>query len=273
MIFLGMSAGSTVILNRDMLEWDTVYQAAMERDLRIVTYGTTAESDFQLVAHDASRQSATVRVRGRDITYPIHAAGLHMALNSVAVLAAVSALDYPLEPALERIARFAALSGRGEELELTLDGRHLTVVDHAYNANPGSMQAALEHLRDMKHARRRVAVLGEMAELGPEAPKLHADLAAVVESCAIDRVYVMGDLYTGFWERLPAARRARFSSSLDELKSALHEDLVDEDVVLLKGSNSTGIHEIVAWMKACAQKRAVSDAFQAPGNSSCQVTE
>jgi UDP-N-acetylmuramoyl-tripeptide--D-alanyl-D-alanine ligase len=266
MIFRGMSTGSTVILNRDMLEWDTVYRAAMERDLKIVTYGTTAESEFQLVDHDASRQSATVRIRGRDITYPIGAAGSHMALNSVAVLTAVLALNYPLEPALERIARFAALSGRGEELELTLDGRHLTVVDHAYNANPGSMQAALEHLRDMKHARRRVAVLGEMAELGPDAPTLHADLAAVVERCAIDRVYVMGKLYTDFWQRLPPARRGRHTNSLDELKSALNEELADEDVVLLKGSNSTGIHHVVAWMKACAQKQAVSTASKPAGD-------
>ncbi|MGF6968876.1 UDP-N-acetylmuramoyl-tripeptide--D-alanyl-D-alanine ligase [Paraburkholderia sp. WC7.3g] len=271
MIFRGMSAGSTVILNRDMLEWDTVYQAAMERDLKIVTYGTTAESDFQLVDHDAARQSATVRIKGRNITYPIGAAGLHMALNSVAVLAAVLALNYSLEPAIERIARFAALSGRGEELELTLDGRHLTVVDHAYNANPGSMQAALEHLRDMKPARRRVAVLGEMAELGPEAPMLHADLAAVVERCAIDRVYVMGDLYIDFWERLPAACRGRHTNSLDELKSALHEELVDEDLVLLKGSNSTGIHHIVAWMKACAQKQAVLTASKPTGNTPSQA--
>ncbi|MCC8405629.1 UDP-N-acetylmuramoyl-tripeptide--D-alanyl-D-alanine ligase [Paraburkholderia sp. MMS20-SJTN17] len=257
MIFLGMSAGSTVILNRDMLEWDTVFHAAMERDLKIVTYGTTAECDLQLVRHDAAQQSATVRIRGRDVTYAIGAAGLHMALNSVAVLAAVLALNYPLEPALDRIANFAALSGRGEELELTLDGRHLTVVDHAYNANPGSMRAALEHLRDMKSAGRRVAVLGEMAELGPEAPLRHTELAAVIERCAIDRVYVMGKLYTDFWERLPNACRGRHTHSLDELKSALHEELADEDVVLLKGSNSTGIHHIVTWMKASAQKQAV----------------
>ncbi|ADG16478.1 Mur ligase middle domain protein [Paraburkholderia atlantica] len=271
MIFRGMSAGSIVILNRDMLEWETVYQAAMEQDLNIVTYGTTAQSDFQLVDHDALRQSATVRIRGRDITYPIGAAGLHMALNSVAVLAAVLALNYPLEPALERIARFTALSGRGQELELTLDGRHMTIIDHAYNANPGSMQAALEHLRDMKHARRRVAVLGEMAELGPEAPMLHADLAAVVERCGIDRVYVMGELYTGFWEQLPAARRGRHTNSLDELKSALSEELADEDVVLLKGSNSTGIHHIVAWMKVCAQAQAVPTASKPTGNTPHQA--
>ena len=237
-----------------MLEWDTVYQAAIERDLKIFTYGTTAESEFQLVDHDASGQRVDARIRGRDITYSIGAAGLHMALNSLAVLAAVSALNYPFEPALERIARFAALSGRGEEFELTFDGRDVTIVDHAYNANPGSMQAALEHLRDMKNAARRVAVLGEMAELGPQASLLHTNLAAVVERCGVDRVYVMGKLYTDFWERLPAARRGRYTDSLDELKLALQEELVDKDVVLLKGSNSTRLHEVVAWLRAGAQK-------------------
>ena len=128
----------------------------------------------------------------------------------------------------------------------------MTVVDHAYNANPGSMQAALEHLRDIKDAPRRIAVLGEMAELGPQASLFHAELAAVVERCAVDRVYVMGKLYADFWELLPVARRGRYTNSLDELKGALDDELVDRDVVLLKGSNSTGIHHIVAWMKACA---------------------
>ncbi|SIO72573.1 UDP-N-acetylmuramoyl-tripeptide--D-alanyl-D-alanine ligase [Burkholderia sp. GAS332] len=254
MIFLGMSPGSVAVLNRDMLEWDTVYKAAMERDLRVFHYGTTADSDFQLVDYDPSEQQVVVRIRGRDITYQIGTTGLHMALNSLAVLAAVSALNYPLEPALERIARFAALSGRGEEFELTFDGRRLTVVDHAYNANPGSMQAALEHLRDMRDVRRRVAVLGEMAELGPQAPQLHASLAPLVNRCEIDRVYVMGELYAGFWEQLPALRRGRYTKSLAELKLALQEELVDRDVVLLKGSNSTGIHQIVAWMKERAGK-------------------
>jgi UDP-N-acetylmuramoyl-tripeptide--D-alanyl-D-alanine ligase len=249
MIFMGMSPGSVAVLNRDMLEWDTVYKAAMERDLRVFHYGTTAGSDFQLVDYEASGQRVVARIRGREITYLIGTTGLHMALNSLAVLAAVSALNYPLEPALERIARFAALSGRGDEFELTVDGRRLTVVDHAYNANPGSMQAALEHLRDMTDAHRRVAVLGEMAELGPQAPQLHASLAPLVERCAIDRVYVTGELYASFWERLPASRRGRYTNSLEELKLALQEELVDRDVVLLKGSNSTGIHKIVAWMK------------------------
>lgn len=252
MIFEGMSAGSVAVLNRDMLEWETVRQEAVGRDLRIFAYGTSAGCEFQLVDHDASGQRVVARIRGRDITYPIGTAGLHMALNSLAVLAAISALNYPLEPALERIANFAALPGRGEEIELTLRGRHLTVVDHAYNANPGSMQAALEHLRDIKDAPRRVAVLGEMAELGPQAPLFHAELAAVVERCAVDRVYVMGKLYADFWELLPVARRGRYTNSLDELKGALDDELVDRDVVLLKGSNSTGIHHIVAWMKACA---------------------
>ncbi|WP_246666214.1 Mur ligase family protein [Aquamicrobium sp. LC103] len=249
MIFLGMSPGSVAVLNRDMLEWGIVRGAAEARGLRIVHYGTAPQSDFQLLGYDAVEQRVIARALGREIIYRLGAAGSHMALNSLAVLAAVAALGYPLEPALKRIEDFAAISGRGQEFDLMMDGLRLTVIDHAYNANPGSMRAAIEHLGDKGDTRRRVAVLGEMAELGPGAQSLHTELAPLVESQAIDRVYVMGELYAGFWERLPPARRGRHASSLNELKSALREELADDDVVLLKGSNSTGIHRVVAWMK------------------------
>lgn len=255
MIFTGMAPGSVAVLYRDMLEWETAHNAAVNQGLTVLHFGATAQSDFQLLEYVAAGRRVRARIKGRELSYPIGSGGVHMALNSLAILAAVSALGYALEPALERLGNFTALAGRGEEFALTLDGRRLTVVDHAYNANPGSMRAALEHLRDMKDARRRVAVLGEMKELGPQEQLLHTRLAALVEGCAIDRVYVMGSLYADFWEGLPASRRGRFTKSLDELKRALHEDLVDQDVVLLKGSNSTGIHQVVAWMKETAEKQ------------------
>lgn len=249
MIFLGMSPGSVAVLNRDMQEWDTVRKAAEARELRVIHYGSTPHCEFQLVDYMAAEQRVVARANGQELSYRLSAPGRHMALNSLAVLAAVSVLGYPLEPALQRLENFAAMSGRGEEFDLTLDGFRLTIIDHSYNANPGSMRAALEHLGDKGNSRRRVAVLGEMAELGPQAQAFHTELAPLVESRGIDCVYVMGELYAGFWKELPPSRRGRYTKSLAELKSVLREELSADDLVLLKGSNSTGIHRIVAWMK------------------------
>ncbi|MFC5610349.1 UDP-N-acetylmuramoyl-tripeptide--D-alanyl-D-alanine ligase [Variovorax soli] len=249
LIFQGMTPGSVAILNRDMLEWETVHSAAIERGLKVVHYGTTPESDLQLIEYVAADGEVRARIHGKEISYKLAATGMHAALNSLAVLAAVAALGYTLEPAIEKLSHFAALPGRGEALELTFNGRRITVCDHAYNANPGSMKAALEHLRDIRTDSRRIAVLGEMRELGPNAEEFHTQLERVVADCGIDAIYAVGSLYTEFWQRLPAERRGHHASSLEELKIALQRGLADGDVVLFKGSNSTGIHRIVAWIK------------------------
>jgi UDP-N-acetylmuramyl pentapeptide synthase len=187
-IFLGMSQGGVAVLNRDMLEWETVYKAARARALEIVHYGTTRECEFRLVHYSPAEQRVTAQFMNREVHYRIGAAGPHMAMNSLAVVAAVSALGYQVEPAIAQLENFAAVPGRGEEFEVMLDERRLILIDDAYNANPGSMRAALIGLGEKTNAHRRIAVLGEMAELGPQAEKYHADLADLIELHGIDRV-------------------------------------------------------------------------------------
>src|SRR5690606_38059731 len=114
----------------------------------------------------------------------------------------------------------------------------------AYNANPGSMRAALSLLGGMKNASRRVAVLGEMAELGPEAQSYHTGLVPLITANQIDRVHVVGELYSDLWKALPDHVRGSSSSSLRELEGELRRDLKDGDCLLVKGSHSTGLHKL-----------------------------
>ncbi|MCX8995495.1 Mur ligase family protein [Rhizobiaceae bacterium BDR2-2] len=248
-IFSGMEPGGVAILNRDMLEWQTVLRLAQRRGLQVLHYGSAEDCDYRLLSYSPSEGRVHAAIGGRDVVYGIGAAGAHMALNSLAVLAAVSAIGYPLETALPMLRTFAALPGRGQEIALELDNRRLTVIDDAYNANPGSMQAAIERLDDEDASGRRIAVFGQMAELGPQAPHYHTELAAIVNRSRIDRVYAVGDLYAGFWELLSPGKRAAHVEEPEQLKAMLVEELCDGDTVLFKGSNSTRIHEVVAWLR------------------------
>ncbi|WP_338149516.1 Mur ligase family protein [Agrobacterium pusense] len=255
-IFLGMAPGDKAVLNRDMLEWDTVHEAAQRRKLDVISYGTSKECTCQLLHYDPGSQQAHARIGEREISFRVGAAGSHMALNGVAVLAAVTALGHPLEPAIAQLENFTALPGRGEEIHLALGGRQLTVIDDAYNANPGSMRAALLRLGDHQGGKRRIAVLGEMAELGPDAAAYHNELAGVVGGIPIDKVYVAGELYAGFWASISPSLHGRHVASRQALKEILREDLSDGDVVLFKGSHSTGMHELVTWLKKNADTSA-----------------
>lgn len=253
-IFSGMSPGDVAVINRDMLEWETVYAAARNRNLEVLHYGLTEDSDFQLLEYDHREGLVRARIMGRNHEYRLGAPGKHMALNSLGIVAAVTAVGVPLEDAFEQFGSFQPLSGRGEEFEIEVGGKRIAVIDDAYNANPGSMTVALEQLGASSAPGRKIAVLGEMAELGPQAKQFHSDLAALVSRLEIDRFFVTGRLYDEFWERLPTSRRGGFASSLDELWDRLHDGLEDGDTVLFKGSNSTGIHRIVARLKENAQE-------------------
>lgn len=249
-IFTGMAPGSIAVLNRDMLEWETVREAAEKRQLTILTYGVHADCDFQLLNYDADNHQVTVNARGQNIAYALSAGGKHIAINSLAVLAVVSALNLPLAPVIEKLAHFQALTGRGEETSILLSGKRITLIDDAYNANPGSMMAALERLSETQPTGRRIAVLGEMADLGRDTSRYHTELAALINHSQIDRVYLAGDAYATCWQLLDSERKGEHVATHLALKPLLLSELKDGDVVLFKGSHSTRIHELVRWMKS-----------------------
>ena len=247
-IFQGMAPGSLAVLYRQMQEWEIVHSAAQARQLDILSYGESEDCAFRLLEYDPLSRSVVADLQGKITTYQVGAPGKHMALNSLAILAAVSWLGLPLEPALVRLKHFNPLPGRGQEHELSIQGKRLTVIDDAYNANPGSMAAALEHLSTRNTSGRKVAVLGEMAELGPNASNYHLQLAEAAQGLAIDRFHVVGAHYDDFWQHIPASKQGYKAERLEELRSRLLSEFEDGDVILFKGSHSTRIHQLVHWL-------------------------
>jgi len=229
-----------------MAEWERVHLAARSRGLQVINFGTSDDCQVRLIDYDSGSGRIVAEAWGEQKTFTLGAAGEHMAHNALAVVATLSALDHDPRPALSRLAGFSALEGRGREFSARINGARVTVLDEAYNANPGSMEAAIALLGSKSDAGRRIAVLGEMAELGPNSIEYHTALAQQIVREPIDRVYALGALYDGFWDLLPGARKAARPCSLEELQDALFADLADGDVVLFKGSHSTGLHQIIS---------------------------
>lgn len=244
-MFLGMAPGSVAVLNREMDEWETVHAAALARGLRVVHYGRSEECECRLIEYDPATEEVEARIAGKPLRYKLAASGEHMALNSLAAISAARALGHPIEPVLAQIATFTPIAGRGRQFEAAVGGKRISVIDEAYNANPGSMKAALGLLGGKERAGRRIAVLGEMAELGPDAKAYHTQLAPLIAANAIDRVHVIGELYEEFWEALPPSCRGSRPSSIEQMMECLKSDLASGDCVLFKGSHSTGVHRLV----------------------------
>ncbi len=174
-VFQGMAPGDSAVLNRDIPEFATFAEAAMAQQLQIVTYGEHKDADVRLLAFDHGEVQALVL--GEPFQLRLNAPGRHMGASAVAVLAALQAMRLKLAAAVEPFAHFEPPGGRGALHTIHIGGGSFKLIDETYDANPSSMRAALELLSQAPcEPARRVAILGDMQELGPAAQRHHLDL-------------------------------------------------------------------------------------------------
>ena len=177
-IFTGLETGGAAVINRDIPQFDLLKErAAASRAAHVMTFGEHADADARLVSFAAGPRGSrvTARVMGGALTFDLAAPGKHMAMNSLAVLLAAACVGVDPGAAAKSLERFEAPAGRGQRVELSVGDGGFTLIDESYNANPASMRAALSLLGDAggRSRGRRIAVLGDMLELGPEAARLH----------------------------------------------------------------------------------------------------
>ena len=253
-IFSGLMPGGVAILNRDNPHFERLRAHAMASSAgRVVTFGEHEEADVRAERIEQTPDSSrvTVRIFGRPLTYDLGAAGKHVALNSLGVLAVIHALGADVDAAASALGEVSAPKGRGERSLLkTADGT-FTLIDESYNANPASMRAALTILGglDMPKGGRKIAVLGQMGELGVNSPELHAGLAQAIEDNGIDLVFVAGELMRHLSERLPSGRCAAWTPTSAELISPVLQTVRANDAVMIKGSLSTKMALVVDALK------------------------
>lgn len=254
-IFSGLLPGGTAIINRDSPHFERIRAHALaSRAGRIVSFGEHEAADVRLlkIAMTAERSAVEARVLGRTVAFQVGAPGKHMALNALAVLAAAQALGADLALAALSLADLTAGSGRGQRTELSAPGGTFTLLDESYNANPASMRASMALLSqlDVGLRGRRIAILGDMLELGPTGPAMHADLAAIAVDSNIDLVFAAGPLMRNLWDALPLDRRGSHAATSADLEASVLAAVRAGDAVMIKGSLGSRMGPIVAALKS-----------------------
>ncbi len=254
-IFLGLEPGGTALINRDFEFYEKLATAARQAGCeRIIGFGRneTAEIRLERIALHSECSCVTANILGETIIYKLGVPGEHHALNSLAVLGAVKLVGADLARAALALATAAPAKGRGVRFRLEAPNGEFTLIDESYNANPASMRAALALLGHTKTGPggRRIAVLGDMLELGEQGPKLHAELAKAVDEARVDALYACGPLMGNLWEKTPGMRRGVYAETSDMLKDALLNGLRGGDVVMIKGSLGSRMGPIVEAAKS-----------------------
>ncbi len=258
-----MDGAGAAVLNRDSPLFERLAAAAGRRGLgRVVGFGRDPRAEARLLecSLHASCSAVSAAILGERLDYSLPLPGLHHVMNSLAVLAAVKLLGGELGTGAAALARLAPLEGRGRRLRVPLDGGALEVIDESYNASPVAVRAALAVLAQARPAAggRRIAVLGDMLELGAAAPRLHAALAEAVVAAGVDLVLTAGPLLGCLRDALPAERRGPHAADSAALLPAVLATVRPGDVVLVKGSLGSRMKPIVEALGGLGAPRLAS---------------
>ena len=262
-IFLGVEKGGVAVLNRDIPQFDQLARAAKDAGVsRIVSFGEGADADARLIKCALKLECSCVQasILGTDVTYKLGAPGKHLIANSLAVLAAATLVGADLALAALALQKLQPATGRGTRVTLTVPGGTALLIDESYNANPASMQAALALLNQtpVNGRGRRIAVLGDMLELGAQGVVLHRELGAVAGENA-DLVFCSGPLMHSLFEALPSARRGGYAETSAALEGAVLDAVGPGDVVMIKGSFGSKMGPIVKALERKFPRQAALD--------------
>ncbi len=252
-IFLGLEPGGIAIINADSPYRDHLARVAGDAGAEILEFGSTRDADAKLLMYSvlSDRSAVTASVTGTDIAYSLGAPGKHLVQNSLAVLLAAKVAGADVKAAAAVLADFKPPAGRGQRHALHVGTGRAMLLDESYNANPASMRAAIELLgHTQAGAGRRIAVLGDMLELGAQADDMHRDLAAVLEDSKINLIFCAGPHMLALYDSLPAYRRGGWAITSEDLKDRVLDEIRPNDVVMVKGSLGSRMGPIVAALLA-----------------------
>lgn len=262
-IMEGVAPGGHVLLNRDNPWFELLATKAHALDLDVVSFGKAAEASARLLkfSQQADSASAEADILGERVLFKLGTAGRHQAINALAVLAAARLAGADLALCALALGRWRPGHGRGARRRIRLDpidpASAFLLIDESYNANPASVVAALETLGLAQPTRtpagrpgRRIAVLGDMLELGADSDRLHREIAASPPIAAIDRVFACGPHSKTLYDALPKARRGEWAPDSRALAPLVKAEMRAGDVVMVKGSLGSAMARIVEALDA-----------------------
>ncbi|MCA2408332.1 UDP-N-acetylmuramoylalanyl-D-glutamyl-2,6-diaminopimelate--D-alanyl-D-alanine ligase [Rhizobium leguminosarum bv. viciae 248] len=250
-IFEGLEPGGHVVLNRDNDQFNFLDRTAQSLGIEhIHSFGQHAKAEFRLAEFNGSDENSTLwlTIGGETLEVALGAPGRHIAENALAALGVVRIVGGDMQKAIEALATLRPEKGRGKRHRLVIGGGSFTLIDESYNANPASMRAAIALLAASEPTGRgrRIAVLGDMLEMGDYAQKVHTDLAVPLLAAGIEHVWLAGAEMAALKESLPESVHVEYRENTDELMDYVLNSVAPGDVLMVKSSLGIAFGKIVA---------------------------
>lgn len=251
-IFEGVVEDGIALLNADDDFFSYLSGKARDCGIKtILSFGEAGFANYRLekLYMQGDCSCMTVKIGNDEAMVKVAAPGRHIVQDCLAVLGACDCVGADMAHIVMAMASFTAESGRGARYHLSLPtGGTFTLIDESYNANPASMRASLELLKEAKTGARgrRIAVLGDMLELGKYSEKLHRELAEPVFSAGANPVYLIGHEIKPLANELAKKLKVVTQENVDDIVPLILKDIRDGDVIMVKSSNSIRSSRVVS---------------------------
>ena len=262
-ICLGQKHMGTAILPSDIEKFNQLKAKVEDFGSKVISFGEDESSDLRISNIEVLRDVITSTILDQEQNLwniKLKTAGKHYMKNAAGLLALVASLKLNSSKAISALQNWSPLAGRGQVLEIKLkDGNYnisIKLIDESYNANPGSVKSSLETLacifankkNKCKHCR-RIAVLGDMLELGLSEVQEHVNISKFARLDKIDKIYCVGPRMRKLFDVLPSSKRGFWTETAEEMQHVLVNKLENGDIVMIKGSFSMGMNIIVNKLK------------------------
>ena len=241
LLFKSLKSEGFVVLNRDSALFELQLANAKAANVQhIITFGTHENADMRMLdcSLDAESSDVTVIFHEREVSFHVNQPGMHIVMDCLGALAAVHAAGGDWVRAAADIQKAPILGRRNEQYEVELSSGSITLIDDTFSANPASMQAGLALLALTKPRKggRRIAIMGEIKELGDTSAQLHAALAPYVMDAQVDVLFTIGRDLESLWEALPLSMLGEHSEDPEHIAKAVVKEMHGGDIVWVKGS-------------------------------------
>jgi UDP-N-acetylmuramoyl-tripeptide--D-alanyl-D-alanine ligase len=250
-IFDGLEPGATALINRDSKQFGFLEKAAVAAGVTdIRSFGQHSKADYRLSDFEGAPESSTIlaTLQGETVEVHIGAPGRHIAENATAALGVVSILGADMGEAVLSLSEMKAVKGRGQRHRLAIGASSFALIDESYNANPASMRAAIAILAaaQPQGQGRRIAVLGDMLEMGEFSTKVHEELVGPLLASGIEHVWLSGEHMAFLRDALPDSVAVEYRASTTEMAEFVASAVQPGDVLMVKSSLGIGFGKIIA---------------------------
>lgn len=255
-IFEGLTKDGIAVVNADQSYFADI-------GFKKITFGKNNNADSRLLDYKPFTGGCEVKaaITGNAYEYRIGATGYHFAVISLSVLAVCHALGLDIEKSASALAGFSEVEGRGKIKEIDVSDGKALLINDSYNASPASMRSAFAKAGEIWQANgckgRKIAVLGDMLELGKDSILFHQNLADDLQKESFDKIYAAGEFMRNLYEVLPENMRGFYAESVNDLGCVVLGELRQDDVVLIKGSHGSKMYKVAEFLQNERIKSAV----------------